>query len=190
MKPFVRNIIKCYSSASKDELRAGREWYGRAESLARELCPKDVNRGAGVIAALSPRQTWETNVKGARLIIRAADNGSQIIPSVAGTYMNINKAWNIANGEDPMKTFTSGTRCNRWLKVQRFFKNITGNSYVCTIDVWAARAANPLCTAIAIGGRMYLEMEASYQEASRWIGGISPRDLQAVCWVHTRGSAE
>ena len=187
MKPFVRNIIKCYSSASSIELQAGREWYDRAELLARTLCPNNVNRGAGVIAALSPRQTWEMNKKGAAKIIRATDRNGRVVPMVAGTYQNTQKAWDIATGADPVKVL-GGSKRN--FKVFRFYKNITGNHYCVTIDLWASKAAYPDCPTPYIRGLLYLELEACYQEASRWIGGISPRDLQAVCWVHTRGSAE
>ena len=135
MHKYVRNILKTYSSASNIELQAGREWYYRAELLARTLCPNNVCRGAGVIAALSPRQTWDMNKKGAEKIIRAVDSFSSIIPTVAGTYSNIQKAWDIANGADPVKVLSSGTRPERWLKVQRFYRNITGNSYCVTVDV-------------------------------------------------------
>jgi len=107
---YVRNILKTYSEASNIELQAGREWYDRAELLARTLCPNNVCRGAGVIATLSPRQTWDMNKKGAEKIIRAVDNHSSIIPTVAGTYSNIQKAWDIAQGADPVKVLSSGTR--------------------------------------------------------------------------------
>ena len=191
MHKYVRNILNTYSQASNIELQAGREWYDRAELLARTLCPNDVCRGAGVIAALSPRQTWDMNKKGAEKIIRSVDfHHSGIIPRVAGTYSNIQKAWDIANGSDPVKVLSSGTRPERWLKVQRFYRNITGNHYLVTCDTWAATVALGEFPTMQIGGRIYLEIESSYQQAARWVGGISPRDLQAVCWVHIRGSAE
>jgi hypothetical protein len=188
MHKYVRNILKTYSQASNIELQAGREWYDRAELLARTLCPNNVCRGAGVIAALSPRQTWDMNKKGAEKIIRSVDfHHSGIIPRVAGTYQNIQKAWDIANGADPVKVLGTSTRN---FKVFRFFRNITGNSYCVTVDQWAARVADPSCPTPYIRGLYYLEIEGCYQQAARWVGSISPRDLQAVCWVHIRGSAE
>jgi len=187
MHKYVSNILNTYSQASNIELQAGREWYDRAELLARTLCPNNVCRGAGVIAALSPRQTWDMNKKGAEKIIRAVDNHSSIIPTVAGTYSNTQKAWDIAYGADPVKVIGTSTRN---FKVFRFFRNITGNSYCVTVDVHAAKVAYPECPTQYIRGLLYLEIETCYQEASRWIGTISPRDLQVVCWVHIRGSAE
>lgn len=186
MHEFTKNILACYRSSTSIELEAGREWYDRAELWARTISPTNVKRGAGVIAALSPRQTWDINKKGAAKILRAVDTFSCIVPTVSGTYANVDKAWRIAQGEDPVKVL-GGSKRN--FKVFRFFKNILGNSHDVTIDVWAARAAWPNCPTPYIRGRLYLELESCYQEAARWIG-ISPRDLQAVCWVHTRGSVE
>lgn len=42
------------------------EWYRVANRIARELDPTDPYRAAAVLAVLSPRMTWELNVKYAR----------------------------------------------------------------------------------------------------------------------------
>jgi hypothetical protein len=184
---FTKNILNCYEEATVIEREDGRSWYNQAEEWARKICPTDVPRGAGVIAALSPRQTWDVNKKAAAKIVRAVDDFSNIIPTVAGTYANIDKAWRIANGENPVTVLGQSKRN---FKVFRFFKNITGDTNVVTVDLWAARAAYPACPTPFIRGKLYLTLEACYQAAARRVGGISPRDLQAVCWIHTRGSAE
>jgi hypothetical protein len=187
MHRFTKNILDCYSASTCVELEAGREWYDRAELWARTICPLDVNRGAGVIAALSPRQTWSNNKIAAAKIVKAVDNFSNIVPTVTGTYQNVDKALRIARGEDPVKIL-GGSKRN--FKVFRFFQNITGNNRVVTVDTWAARVAFPDCYTPYIRGRLYLELESCYQEAARWVDKISPRDLQAVCWIHIRGSFE
>jgi hypothetical protein len=189
-KKLVANILKVYSETTSTELQAGREWYDRAELLARTLCPLDVNKGAGVIAALSPRITWAENVKGATKLISAVNSGSSIPPTVAGTYSNVAKAWRIANGEDVEMVLSNGQR-DRAYKVKRFYRNITGDHNCVTVDMWATKAAYPECEdGTTIRGNLYLRIEEAYQIAARIAGNISPRDLQAAVWVHIRGSAD
>lgn len=59
-------IIDTYRSATPEQVRLGRQWYSAAHDIALELDPHDVERAAGVIAALSPRLSWELNVRMAR----------------------------------------------------------------------------------------------------------------------------
>ena len=176
----VRNILKCYSEASQDEIQSGLDWYPNAAFFAEQL--GELRMSAGVIAALSPRQQWETNKKAAKKLINYADNFS-FIPKVAGTYVNRMKAWRIAKGENPYNVLGLGKRN---FKVLRFFENILGIKDVVTIDSWSASVAIPNITTPYIRGRLYLEIEQDFKKAAKKIG-VSPRDLQAICWVKKRG---
>lgn len=89
------------------------------------------------------------------------------------------QAWSIAHGADPLDVLNGP-------KVRRFYLNITGDHSVVTVDVWAARAAG---VDGKLTGARYLAVERAYQNAAR-IVGMTPRDLQAAVWVHTRGSAD
>jgi hypothetical protein len=59
-------ILDLYRSATAEELVDGAGWYARAHSLAVELDPQNVTRGAAVLAILSPRRSWPQNVALAR----------------------------------------------------------------------------------------------------------------------------
>lgn len=132
-------ILKTFNRATEREYLEGLEWYPKAKEFALSLNP-DILKSAGVIAALSPRQHWETNMNGAKKIFRDLNNHSSIMPVVAGTYSNVEKAWRIAQGEDPRVVLKSSNP-NRYFKVRRFFENILGNQYLVTIDSWTAMAA-------------------------------------------------
>lgn len=180
------NILNCYWETTPETRQAGLDWYPKAEAIAKELLP-DPRQAAGVIAALSPRQHWKVNVAGSRAICRAASQGLRVIPRVAGVYKNIDKAWRIANGEEPLSIFVKRKQVN--FKVLRFFHNIMGNTEVVTVDTWSAKVAYPNLEFREIRGRMYLNIEYAYKLAAK-ILGIAPRDLQAICWIHLRGRSE
>ncbi len=175
-------IIKTFARASEAEYNEGMRWYQSAHTFALSLCP-DIRKAAGVIAALSPRQQWEVNKKGAEKVFRAISNHSSIVPSVAGTYLNVEKAWRIANGEDPEVVLISSDP-KRYFKVRRFFSNIVGNQDVVTVDTWTAMAAldNP---PDSIRGICYLEIEKRFQKIAGRLK-LPPRELQAICWTVVR----
>ncbi len=180
------NILNCYWDTTLETRQAGLEWYPKAELISRELLPNP-RQAAGVIAALSPRQSWKINVAGSRAICRAASQGNRIVPRVAGMYANVNKAWRIANGEEPLDVFVKAKQVN--FKVLQFFRNISGDTEAVTVDQWAARVAFPEEEFYAVRGRRYLDIQHAYRLAAGVLG-IAPRDLQATCWIHVRGSAE
>jgi hypothetical protein len=182
----VDGILRTFERASDADYSEGINWYPTALAFARSL-DRDERKAAGVIAVLSPRQQWDTNKDGAAKIIKAAQRFSRVVPSVAGTYVNVEKAWRIANGENP-EIVVQGSRPNRWLKVQRFYQNILGDTECITVDVWAARVAVPNAPEVIAGG-LYRRIEEMYQKASVVLGSITPRDLQAVCWVTKRNEA-
>ena len=179
----MTNILREFESATAEDLSAGLNWYSDALAFARSL-DDDERKAAGVIAALSPRMAWDTNKDGAKKILRAAQRHSNIVPSVAGTYHNVRKAWRIAQGEDPAIVLIP-FEPNRALKVCRFYANILGDTESVTVDIWAARVAIKDAPA-TIRGKQYIRIEKMYQKAAQVIGTITPRDLQAVCWVSIR----
>lgn len=178
-------IIKTFSRATEEDYNEGMAWYTEANKFAQSL-HTDVRKAAGVIAALSPRQRWETNKKGAEKVFKALRNHSSIMPNVAGVYLNAEKAWRIANGEDPEIVLISSDP-NRYFKVRRFFSNILGEENLVTIDTWTALAAmdNP---PDSVRGRLYLDIEKRFQKMADKLK-IPPRELQAICWVVERNNA-
>jgi len=181
---YTQNILNKFETCDSGDIQRGIDWYPSATEYARSISPSDLSRGAGVVAVLSPRTPWEKNLEYAAKVIKAVDSGSSIKPSIGGTYLNLEKAWSIAKGAPVISVLTSGTRPERWLKVQRFFQNLIGNPDCVTVDVWAARVAHPECSE-QIGGNLYLSIEKSYQATAKKVG-IKPRDLQAIVWLKER----
>jgi hypothetical protein len=110
MEPTVDNILAVFRRATPEQYVAGRNWYREAYSIARELDPHNPERAAGVIAALSPQQQWDTNVHFARLTFEMGF-------ACGSTLDNRAKAQFIYDGEDPLKVLTSN-------KVRNFYLNI------------------------------------------------------------------
>lgn len=178
-----RRVLAAYDAASADDLAAGLAWYRRAARAAETIAaesPLTADQVAGIIAALSPRCRWSTNVAWAARVVQAAADGEPC-PAVS-TRANRSAAWRIACGESPADVL-------RGPKVSRFHRNITGDRDAVTIDVWAARAAEGRRDDRAPSGRRYALLERAYQEAAAIIGR-PPRDVQAAVWVHVRGAAD
>lgn len=190
---MVRRICKAFRLASALALVAGLGWYVTAYAAAARIAagsarPNDVARVAGVIAALSPRCQWGTNVLWAELVIRCADSGAPC-PAVS---MGANRrtAWAIANGAAPLEalgTLSKAGRVKSGMKVRSFYANIMGDTQAVTCDVWATIVAtgapNEALVKSPVG---YAAVAAAYQRAAE-ILGTDPRSVQAAVWVDVRG---
>ena len=185
---MVRRITRAYRQASAAERAAGIGWYDAARREAYKIWPERPDLAAGVLAALSPRCQWSTNVAWSYAVIHAARNG-QDCPDVSTTD-NRATAWGIVTtGADPLTHLGTLTHTGRVIsghKVRAFYRNIMGDHDAVTVDVWAYRVATGRQTA-DITGREYREISAAYVRAAA-ILGISPRDCQAAVWVAARGS--
>jgi hypothetical protein len=165
------------SVATAEDLASGLGWYDRARAMAEEMSAEyglSVAHCAGVIAALSPRCQWATNVAAARKMIAAAVAGEEM-PVTAGIMSNRRKAWRIACGEDP-DAVLSGP------KVRAFFANIMGDKRTVTVDVWAARAAEGRDDPRAPVRRRYRLLVEVYRHVAD-AHGMHARDVQAAVWT-------
>src|SRR4051794_1556149 len=101
LRHSVARVDGWLSVATAQDLADGIAWYDRARSEALRMAYipgcGSVRQAAGVIAALSPRQQWATNVAVAERMIRAAAM-RESEPPAAGTLRNRAKAWRIACG--------------------------------------------------------------------------------------------
>lgn len=132
MAHMVRRIRGAFESCSVQDLADGVGWYDRAAAAAQDMAGADMLRAAGVLAALSPRCAWKTNLSWARAVLVAVDTGAEC-PVVHTTTMR-GQAWRIAQGA-PALSVLNGP------KVRSFFANISGDVDTVTVDVWAARVA-------------------------------------------------
>lgn len=155
---MTRRILRAHAAATPADLASGLAWYDRAAQAAEYIWPQDPNRAAGVIAALSPRCQWATNVMWAAQVIDAAQSGAACPRVHTLTQRRI--AWAIATGGDPLTLLTGP-------KVSRFYRNITGDHSVVTVDVWAARVAEGRNVKGSPRGARYDAIERAYQNAAR-----------------------
>ena len=159
-------------TATLAQTEAAATWYHDAQEVAEdvaEILGVDLERGASIVSAFSPRERWSTNVAKAY----AFANG---LP-VSGLSNNLRMAEAAkVDGFDALKG----------LKTNAFARAIAGDTDAVVIDVWMMRAANMPTDSPTKG--MYRELS----EAVRIVAaefGLTPRTAQALIWIIVRGSA-
>ncbi len=183
LDPTVANILRVYRSATDEQLAAGIRWYDEAHTLAVALDPTNVERSAGVIAALSPMLGWGQNVT---LATRAYADGV----ASGGLTASCDKADRILNGEAPLTVFGKGP------KVRNFYLNILApsdpNGGVTVdrhaFDIAVGRVTDDETRGILGRKGMYDHFAGLYHQAAR-IAGIGSPQMQAVTWVVWRQTA-
>jgi hypothetical protein len=171
---YIRNIIAVYEQATDDQKTQGFNWYPTAHQLASFLSEGDVQRGAGVIAALSANKAWDTNQKLA---------GDAFGGDVHGhTRDNLEKVAKIMAGVDPTEVLPMG------MKTGNFYRNILDpeDTEAVTIDrhahdVAVGRPYGDEERGLGAKGR-YAVLSLAYRNAAAKLG-ILPSELQAVVWV-------
>jgi hypothetical protein len=172
---MVRRITRAYRQTTPAQLAAGLGWYAEAWKVAQEILPGNPYLAAGVIAALSPRCQWSTNVAWATALVQAAMEGREC-PPVHTTTMRA-QAWRIANGTPALDVLNGP-------KVRSFYSNITGDTDAVTCDVWATYVAAGHKDAITPA--QYRCIADAYRRAAK-ILGVTPREVQAATWIAARG---
>lgn len=188
MTNHVRNILKLYRQATQEDTINGVEWYARAEREAKviaEACALPLRTVIGVMAALSPNNKWERNVKDTMTMCQAwvaCDCLSDFKVSCYNT-MKI-KAWSILVDEldDDHDILT---RLNGQ-KIRSFYSNIRGLDEV-TIDGHALNIARGKREGLTsdktnMGKREYRELQAAYVRAAKRVR-VKPHVLQAITWT-------
>ena len=174
----------------KNEARAvhSSEWYEYAGRFCAEI---DHNHGltkgttAGVVAALSPLNSWQTQVDFTPAIIT---NGLRLIaqgqrPHAAislSFFANKDKAARILQGEPPL-TVLGGD------KVRSFYRNLTGDDDAVTIDRHAVDIAG--WTGASHDNKSenknYARIAFAFRAAAHDIG-LTPAGIQALTWCFWR----
>lgn len=184
----VQNIVGRYRSASPDFLKGGSEWYERAHDVANKVGKGNVQRGAGIIAALSPQMSWDRNVSMAHELVNTGQ--------ASHTEDNLNKALKIHEGAHPLDVLGGH-------KVTSFYKNIVDPSdpTPVTIDRHAhdiavgrpfkgsgggSKEKGPDLGLGAMG--RYKHFENAYHTAAGHLDVPIPNRVQAVTWVAHRGA--
>lgn len=179
----TRNITKAFRLSTATDRLDGMHWYDYARDYAASL-DTDVSRAAGILAALSPQQSWPVNKKmaaefyGGRRDVHTTDN--------------VVKAERILNGETPLDILGGP-------KVRAFYANIMGidTTEAVTID----RHAIMVCEGRVIEGkdnlRSYFSTKRNRQYVSEYVQAskilsretgtyMTPAQIQAITWVWWR----
>lgn len=185
-------LADLYRSATPTQLWAGREWYrGAADATLRLIadaglyeCPDWRDRAAALVALLSPRCAWRTNVRRALACAEASWLG--LDPgSVPGLFQRVRPKVRELLGQDAPPSslfFDADTAPKTW----SFFHNLRGDLRPVTVDVWAARAAG-YDPSVLRDPEAYRGIERMYQDAAEEVFD-EPASVQAVVWCVTRGA--
>lgn len=182
--PTAENILRAFDELDLADVSAGIEWYSEAYAIAvayGETHGVSAAQAAGVIAALSPQQGWDQNVRSAGRVL--AD------PSIrVHTESNMSKCRRIlaaASQDDILAVLNAD-------KTQNFFLGIVscGAEGVCidrhAIDI-ALGVRHTEASRPAIGKRLYAAAAQAYRDAAAELDArgclISPAELQAVTWA-------
>lgn len=168
---MTESILSWYDRASATDIWSGIAWYGEAHLIAREC--GDPVKGAGLIAAFSPRTPWVRNL----FLARIAFNDVRMFRGTLGD--NIAKANAIIEGMHPLEALGKG------LKTRSFFDNILNplTSNEVTVDTHAIKIAG--IDKDSVTPKQYGVIADAYREAAYSLG-LAPLDLQAITWIAYR----
>jgi hypothetical protein len=185
------NIINRYNNSPQELQTSGIKWYLKAHDFClsiSQIYNMNLDLVVGVLAALSPRNKWESNKEDCITIIKAYIKGVKLDEFKVRTFnTNKQKAWDI------LVTEQVNLRGN---KVRAFYENIRypDKSKDITIDTWAARVAhNDMNYKKPINNKDYQIISKAYLEAFEEISKShkylqTPMQVQAVCWEYIRSS--
>ena len=188
MTQHVRNILKVYRRATSEDIANGLEWYDQAKRYATiisSLSGVNLNTVVGVMAALSPNNKWERNVKDTERMVWAWVKGEDMTDFKVSCYNTMKaKAWSILE-DDLTDDEDILTRLNGQ-KIRSFYSNIRGLDEV-TIDGHAYNIALGIRQGLTsdktnMGKKVYRTMQAAYVKAAKRVG-VKPHELQAITWT-------
>jgi len=180
---MTRNITRIFRTATAEEVQAGADWYADARNVAESLAfahGTSVEVAAGVIAALSPLNSWGNNVNLAARLIAAGGLSAGYLKA------NLAKANAILGGADILPTLSG-------LKVQNFYTGIitAGREGVCIDRHAYCIAVNDRSVSNNVpklSPTRYAEISAAYVRAARILSReyemiITPAQVQSVTWT-------
>jgi hypothetical protein len=183
LTPSTRNITKLFRTATLDEIKAGLDWYTEALATAQLLAVKynvPVSVAAGVIAAVSPLNSWGSNKVLADKILAAGGLTEGYLT------VGLNKATAIIKGGDPPIVLGGEKTTAFYLSIISGGLSdavcIDRHSWSLSVNIRYAEGAIP-----SLKGRRYRLAADAHRRAARILSKeygmpISPAQCQAVCW--------
>lgn len=181
--PSTRNVTRIFREATPEQIEAGIDWYADARRIAgvfAEQYDVSVEVAAGVIAALSPLNSWGNNINLAGRFLAAGGLDAGYLRA------NLSKARMILAGA-AIKPTLSG------LKTQNFFDSIVsaGADGVCIDRHAYCLAVNDRSVSNdvpSLSPKRYAEVVECYVKAARILSrelgqDITPAVVQSVTWT-------
>ena len=190
--PNLANVLAVYNGATADNIRFGLEWYTVAHNAAKRMGngnDRFLARNAGIIAALSPMNGWNNNLRKAQQVVsmRGRITVEKGMPNGIGLGANVAKAIAIYNGMDPLEVLNGD-------KVTAFYRTIltpTGDINPVidrhAFDIAVGERTDEKRRGILSRKAVYLEFAQVYRDAAK-IAGIGSAQMQAITWVQWRES--
>ncbi len=187
-----RAIVAKFELATSQEVQVGIDWYRQAFSISNRIGKQYgimTSTVAAVIAALSPNNKWERNVKDAENIIKAFKHGDDddVMNVKCCTYtMNKLKALNIlkSSGLDN-ETILKGPKTIEFYHCIMMEDDvcIDGHAYSIWFDERLTMKEVP-----NIGKKLRAQIKQDYKDATSFINeelGLDylPSVVQAITWV-------
>lgn len=193
----AEHVLSVYKSATEEERSEGADWYQAAHTFARGMSDRyglSLAQSAGIIAALSPRLSWDLNMRAADTLARTGD--------CATLFSSKLKAKRILWGRESVESVLQCPRCQRKAgkhvcsgqKVRAFFACILAAGEcdsVCidrhAFDIAAGHVTDDVTRKLLDRRGGYDTVANAYREAAR-IAGVSASTVQAVTWVAWRNA--
>jgi hypothetical protein len=183
--PSVRNITREFRKADPSEVAQSIEWYAEANAVAKRLSETygvTVEVAAGIIAALSPIQSWAANQKLAERFIAAGGLTSGYLK------VGLAKASAILAGADIPSTLKGN-------KVTSFYYAIitSGKTDHATIDrhAFSVAVGERVIDTPSMTAKRYAEFVDCYRRAARILSReygrtLTASEVQSATWVSYR----
>lgn len=182
--PTPEAIVSLFNQIDLADVSAGVEWYAEAYGIACDYAERfgiTADQAAGIIAALSPMNSWDKNVKDAE---RFLATGVRV-----HTDANMRKCERILAGEDVHTVLNADKTQNFWLGIVS-----QGAQGVCidrhAIDI-ALGVRHTEASRPTLGKRLYRAAAEAYRAAADMLNAeganITPAEVQSVTWAeHVR----
>jgi hypothetical protein len=186
LKPLTRHVTAVFRTATDTQLEAGINWYDEAHAEAGNMADKyntSIEVASGVIAALSPLNSWGNNISLAHKFLRKGGLDSGYLTS------GLNKAKLILNGDDIYTTLNSPKTQNFFLCIASAGRGdgicIDRHAFDIAVNVRHTDSTRP-----SIRGKRYDQVAHAYKQAAKIlsleVGDITASQTQAVAWVTWR----
>lgn len=170
---ITKKYLSITQTAQYHHIEAASTWYFEAQSVAEDVAENlkvSLECGASVVAALSPRERWSSNVAKAL----AFSMGKPVV----GLSNNLTMA---------KAGVELGFAALKGPKTNAFARAIAGDSGAVVIDTWMLRAAG-MDPAKGVNLGQYRDLSKSVVSTSKRTG-LTPRTTQALIWLIVRNRA-